>query len=91
MDTRTVRQQSSTCHTNIVRSIKACGLYTIKSLSVTENKVNNANQAKPASRKSSFSAWLSANSANIANGANGANVANGTNTARVISACVILR
>ena len=88
MDTRTVRQQSSTCHTNIVRSIKACGLYTIKSLSVTANKINSANQAKPASRKSSFSAWLSANSANSANIANGAN---GTNTARVISACVILR
>ena len=84
MDTRTVRQQSSTCHANIVKSIKACGLYTIKSLSVTENKVNNANQAKPASRKSSFSAWLSANSANSANIANVANVANGTNTARVI-------
>lgn len=87
MDTRTVRQQSSTCHTNIVRSIKACGLYTIKSLSVTENKVNSANQAKPASRKSSFSAWPSANSANSANSGNSAN---GTNTASVISACVIL-
>lgn len=46
MDTRTVRQQSSTCHTNIVSSANARGLDMIKALLVTKNEVNSANQAK---------------------------------------------